>query len=435
MGNPLGQPFGSFDPKHPRPIAARVQDARRRVRLSPIGRHHQIGLWIAALFYLLALILVSLFPFQGWVWTPALPWEFLWQPLPRYRTDFDLWTNVLAYIPLGLLWSSLLVARSQSRGRTAPMATVLALFYACLVGIALSLLMESLQTYLPTRRAQWLDLLANSTGTVLGAGFWATGQAVVGWHRRRQKPFRGAICALPLPGGWVTGVLLLAIWAVAQASPQSLWLALGDAFPALGSLRPVAWLIDLPSDSPLGPTEQVLTEAILVGAGLLTLAIIARTTLLAIGHRWSTRLQQRWGLTLGLTIVCALLTRALWIWLLTPGAHTDPQKLSHALLSWLSPGVQTGVFLAGLCGAAAFVLRLTTLIRLAVVLTALGVLLANGLPSAGYEAALTASWALGQWFNLRGLAALSATAWPILVIIWLSLVLLALRRSQSPGHS
>lgn len=431
MGKPLGQPFGAFHPKHAMPIATAGRDARRLARLSPIGRHHQIGLWIAALFYLLALIMVSLFPFQGWVWAPGLPWEFLWQPLPRYRTDFDLWTNVLAYIPLGLVWSSLLVARSQSRGRTAPMATLLALFYACLVGIALSFLMESLQTYLPTRRAQWLDLLANSAGTILGAVFWATGQAVMGWQRRRQRPFRGAICALPLPGGWVTGILLLAIWAIAQASPQSLWLALGDAFPAVVSLRPGAWLVDTKGDTPLGPTEQLVTEAILVSAGLLTLAVIGRTTLLAIGHRWSTRLQQRWGLTLGLTIVCALLTRGLWIWLLTPGVHTDPEKLSSALLLWLSPGVQTGVFLASLCGAAAFVLRLTDLVRLALVLTVLGVLLANGLPSAGYEASLTASWALGQWFNLRGLAALSAAAWPILVILWLSLVLIALRRSGS----
>jgi hypothetical protein len=219
------------------------------------------------------------------------------------------------------------------------------------------------------------------------------------------------------------------IWVVGQASPQLLWLALGDAFSSIISVRPWAWLMGLPPEAPLSPTEQVLTEALLVSSGLVTLAIIVRATLLAFGHRWSNRLQQQWGLTLGLTIACALFTRGLWIWLLVPGAQADPERLQIMLTNWLSPGVQTGIFLAGLCGAAAFVLSLTAMIRVAIALTVMGVTLANGLPGTGYEASLASSWASGQWFNLRGLAALSAASWPILVIVWLALVLMTLRRS------
>jgi VanZ family protein len=399
-------------------------------RPRPISRHYEAGLWVAALFYLLALVLVSLFPFQGWTWSQALPWDFLWQPLPRYRTEFDLWTNILAYIPLGLLWASLLAVRRQSSlvGRRAlPLAPMV---QACLLGLLLSLVMEGLQTYLPSRRAQWLDLLANGVGTALGVVLWAAGHYLSRWHRARQRPFRGAICALPLPGSWLVGSLLLIVWVFAQASPQLLWLALGDALSSILPLRPWAWAMGLPQEVPLTWTEQLVLEAFLVSSGLITLAVIGRTTLLAIGHRWSNRLQQQWGLTLGLTIAVALLVRAVWIWLLAPGAQASPEKLQSALAVWLSPGVQTGIFLAGLGGAAAFVLSLQSMIRLVLVLTCLGVVLASGLPNSGYEASLASSWASGQWFNLRGLAALSAAVWPFLVLAWLSLALVSLRQSS-----
>lgn len=404
-------------------------------RPRPISRHHEVGLWAAALSYLLALVMVSLFPFQGWVWNQSLPWDFLWQPLPRYRTEFDLWSNILAYIPLGLLWSSLLAARqkwSLVARRALPLSPMV---QACLVGVVLSLVMEGLQTYLPSRRAQWLDLLANGVGTATGVALWAVGQFMRRWHRARQRPFRGAICALPLPGSWLMGSLLLIVWVCAQASPQLLWLALGDALSNILPLRPWALALGHPQESPLTWTEQLVLEAFLVSSGLITLAVIGRTTLLTIGHRWSNRLQQQWGLTLGLTIALALLVRAGWIWLLAPGAQASPEKLQAALAIWLSPGVQTGVFLAGLGGAAAFVLSLKSMIRLVLILTCVGVVLSSGLPNSGYEASLASSWASGQWFNLRGLAALSAAVWPFLVLAWLILALVCLRQSSFTHYS
>ena len=398
---------------------------------SPIGRHHRIGLWMAAVAYLLALAVVSLFPFRGWADNGLLPWDFLSQPFPRYRTGFDLWSNILAYIPLGLLWASLFAAARTPYLRPQGIGWTLSIMVrAWLVGLALSLLMESLQTYLPSRRAQWLDLLANGGGAFLGVVFWALGARIVRWHRSRQPQFRGAICALPVPGGWVMGAVLLTGWVMGQASPQVLWLALGDPFSSVFSLRPWAWLLDQPAVGPLGPAEELLTETVLVCAGLISLAVILRITLLALGQRWSNRLHRRWGVLLGMTIVAAVMVRALWIWLLAPGVQADPEQLRAALDEWLTPGVQTGIFLAGLLGAAAFAWPLIALIRLAVGLTLLALLLANGLPSSGYEPSLN-SWAAGQWFNLRGLAALCAAVWPLFVVLWLLLVDRALRRSAS----
>lgn len=422
MGKPLGQAIT--------PIARHMRRNSLEPRTPPMNRHHAAGLWIAAVFYLLALVMVSLFPFQGWAWNGVMPWAFLGQPLPRYRTEFDLYTNILAYIPLGLLWASLLAASKRQAHWGSDRFPIGPMLQAWLVGLFLSLLMEGLQTYLPSRRAQWLDLLANGIGAALGVALWAVGQSVGRWHRARKRPFRGAISALPLPGSWLVGSLLVIIWVTAQASPQQLWLALGDALSSVLPPRPWGWVFDLPQETGMVWAEQVLVEAALVSSGLISLAVIGRITLLGIGHRWSNRLQQQWGLTLGLTIVCALMARAVWIWLLAPGVQSSPEKLQAALAAWLSPGVQTGIFLTGLCGAAAFVLSLRSMVWLALSLTGLGVVLASGLPVSGYEAPLASSWASGQWFNLRGLAALSAAAWPFLAMAWLALILFAARRSS-----
>ncbi|MFZ9314610.1 MAG: VanZ family protein [Burkholderiaceae bacterium] len=421
----------SFGPRWNLPSLPRGRESRSAPPASPIGRHHRIGLWLAALAYLLALVVVSLFPFQGWTHNGLSPWAFLSQPFPRYRTGFDLWSNILAYIPLGLLWASLFAAAQTIEARPQALRGWLwIMLRAWMVGVVLSFLMESLQTYLPTRRAQWLDLLANAGGALLGVVFWALGARISRWHRSRQPQFRGAICALPVPGGWVMGAVLLSGWVMGQASPQSLWLALGDPFSSVFSLRPWAWLLDLPTVGPLGPAEGLLTETVLVCAGLITLTVILRITLLALGQRWSNRLHRRWGVLLGITIVLAVVVRALWIWLLAPGAQADPEQLRAALSEWLTPGAQTGIFLAGLLGAAAFAWRLVALIRLALGLTLMALLLANGLPSSGYEPSLS-SWASGQWFNLRGLAALCAAVWPLVVVLWLLLVDRALRQSTS----
>jgi VanZ family protein len=120
--------------------------------------------WLVGVGLLVALALISLYPYTGWVW-PASgnPFAFLFEPPPRYRTSFDLWTNLLAYLPVGAVWAN--IFRSRGIGR--------AVVWATLIGLAWSLSMEATQSFLPNRRAQWLDLLANGLGALLGATAWA----------------------------------------------------------------------------------------------------------------------------------------------------------------------------------------------------------------------------------------------------------------------
>jgi VanZ family protein len=379
------------------------------------------GLWLVALGYGLALVSLSLFPFSGWQDAPGSPWAFLFEDLPRYRTQFDIWSNLLAYIPMGLVWASLFgrLKQNEQQGSKGSMAGPV--LKAAVLCVVLSFLMECLQTYLPTRRAQWLDLLTNSLGGLAGALLWALGRRVQSIYQRQRRPFRGVICMTPLPGGWPVGLGLMGLWLLAQATGQSPWLAMSrNSLAALGLSTELLHL------SP-GSVATIAMEAGLTASHLVCLALLLRLTLSGLGSAWANRLQAQWSMVLGLTLFAAVLIRGLWIWQLSPGASADSVLLLIALHGWLSPGVQTGLFLAGLLGAAAFALEARGLAKLGVVLICLALGLSASLGSAEGSATLV-GWGARHWSNLQGLAYFCFEVWPLAFLMWM----LMIASQQSP---
>ncbi|MGA1349625.1 MAG: VanZ family protein [Burkholderiaceae bacterium] len=379
------------------------------------------GLWLVALGYGLALLSLSLFPFSGWQDAPGSPWAFLFEDLPRYRTQFDIWSNLLAYIPMGLVWASLFgrLKQNEQQGSKGSMAGPV--LKAAVLCVVLSFLMECLQTYLPTRRAQWLDLLTNSLGGLAGALLWALGRRVQSIYQRQRRPFRGVICMTPLPGGWPVGLGLMGLWLLAQATGQSPWLAMSrNSLAALGLSTELLHL------SP-GSVATIAMEAGLTASHLVCLALLLRLTLSGLGSAWANRLQAQWSMVLGLTLFAAVLIRGLWIWQLSPGASADSVLLLIALHGWLSPGVQTGLFLAGLLGAAAFALEARGLAKLGVVLICLALGLSASLGSAEGSATLV-GWGARHWSNLQGLAYFCFEVWPLAFLMWM----LMIASQQSP---
>src|SRR5262249_41678577 len=92
-----------------------------------------------------------------------MPWEGLDEGLPKSITSVfsgDVFTNITGFIPFGFFFC-LWFAR---RGRRRPVLT------AVILGSMLSLAIESLQWYLPTRDSDLTDFLTNTLGTVVGAG-------------------------------------------------------------------------------------------------------------------------------------------------------------------------------------------------------------------------------------------------------------------------
>jgi VanZ family protein len=372
--------------------------------------------WLVGLGLLLAIGLISLYPYAGWAW-PAQggPFSFLFAPMPRYRTSFDLWTNLLAYLPLGAVWAN--IFRQHGLLRAVLMAT--------LVGVAWSFTMESAQSLLPTRRPQWLDLVANGAGAALGALAWALLAQRVRSRARIQRVHIWGSGPISLTGA--LGLTLL--WLFAQAAPTPIWLAFGDVLPIEFGIRPFGALDALTGSSlPLAEGERVFTEASLVVCALLGLAIHLKLGLSGQPSWWLRQVADNWAWVITAALVIGVGSRTAWILLLQP-PPLGVETIWASLATWFSPGVQVGLLLVALLGAAVAFLAPLSLCGLGMVLSLLMVMLASGLPSSVAEPSIPIVLAQGQWVNLRGLAAWAATLWPIISMAWLGLWMLKSRRT------
>lgn len=164
-------------------------------------------LLIAVLLGYLALICYgSLYPFGEWRAPPTGWWSFLLAAPPRFVTRTDLATNLLVYLPVGLLVTALLAPRMRIRQ---------ALVWTLAAGAALSFAMESLQQTIPTRVASNLDILTNAAGSLLGGLVFRVAQSHrwPGWmlFRWREHWFTAGKLT-------DTGLALLALWIVSQLS-------------------------------------------------------------------------------------------------------------------------------------------------------------------------------------------------------------------------
>ena len=366
-----------------------------------VGRAASLA--IAALLYAVGLALITLSPLTDWHFVPEAPWRFLDQPWPKYWTGFDVLVNMLAYIPLGLLASRAILYRFRDSA-WGPLASFMMSGLTC---ILISILLEGLQTYLPSRRPSILDVVSNATGAMMGAFIAsAYAQSIARLQITETRPIE------------VGGLALLGLWLIAQAAPQPIWLALGDIGLTDELRRAATWLTGMSAASPsvareVFAAQRILAEALCVGSAITSCALLVHLTMLE-SSRWFVRYRPEYWPRTQLTIVLVTLAvRAVWIWLLSPGA----------LFGWLTAGVQAGVVLAllsayGLAGARLSHQRLAAVCGLAVTL-----MLANTLPENEFLTSGISDWSKGRWLNLQLLANLSAVVWPFLALGWLRLVL------------
>jgi VanZ family protein len=339
---------------------------------------------------LAALVLyASLFPFEGWRWPPGrtLP-DLLLLPWPPYRPPFDLWSNFLGYLPLGLL-----LALAWRRG-----------WAALLAAAALSYLLEVAQQFLPTRHPSLLDWVLNATGAAAGA---LLALPVRRWSWPRKWLQRSAQW---FDDGGAGAVLLLLAWPLALLFPAPVPLGLGQVGPRLlpllaEALEGVPWAADwhaallaeaLPPPPPGPAAETAVTLLGLLAPCLVAFAVVApvwRRVLLAAG-------------ALAITVGVLMLSTAL---------NFGPD---HAL-AWWTPrsalALVVGTVLALLL--APLPRRVAAGIGL-VVITA-GVLLVARLPADPYFALSLQSWEQGRFIRFHGLAQWIGWLWPYAAGLWL----------------
>ena len=346
--------------------------------------------WPLALALVCLIVYASLYPFSEWRNQGISPLHFLTAPLPKYWTGFDVGVNLLGYAPLGFL-----LALSALRSQRVSWAVSVAVLGAGL----LSLAMETLQSYLPSRVPSNVDLALNTLGAWLGACCaWALERSGLGdrWGRVRARWFapdaRGAL-------------VLLLLWPLALLFPASVPMGLGQVFERLESA-----LADALADTPFLewlPVREVELQPLVPIAELICVALGALIPCL-LGYCVMRTLWQR-AVFAGAAIAVGLAASAL-----SAALSYGPE---HAW-AWFDAPVQAGVGLAVMLA----VLLLAVPRRAAAALTLLALAIHLGLlnqaPADPYFAQTLQIWEQGRFIHFYGLVQWLGWLWPYAALIY-----------------
>ncbi len=330
--------------------------------------------------YLALIVYASLHPFSGWRAPGVSPLVFLEAAWPRYWTAFDLAINIIAYMPLGFF-----VAQSLGRHSGKPQAFLISL----LIGSVLSMVIESVQTCLPSRVPSSVDLLCNSIGSGLGAALslWC-GTRFFRWATRVQQQRLAPIQHIEY------GLILIGLWLLTQLSPETFLFGTGD----------LRYLFDIPAAVPYAAPSFFAMETGITVCHTIAIGLIMCTILAAKG---SVRRTLPWF------FVAAILIRTLAAAILV-----GPQNA----LAWLTPGASLGMLTGGMALALTLLLPVPLRITLAGVSLMAGTVLVNVAPFNPYSAAALAAWRQGHFLNFNGLTRLTASFWPFLALPYLILL-------------
>jgi VanZ family protein len=354
---------------------------------------HSVKLaWILAAAYLLVVVYASLQPFRDWRAPPAEILNFLFAPWARYVTLEDAVVNVLAYVPLGFFLSIGCGARLGPAGGAA--ASVLA-------AAVLSLLMESVQMFLPARIASNVDLVANSVGALIGAmaaPLFAPTRILGGkLHGLRHRLFVEGMTA-------DIGLVVIGLWLATQFHPNAQLFGTGG----------IRATFVLPAQFVHTPLLALTGEAIVVLFNLLGIGLLLAAC---------TRAGQRPLPAIAGVVGAALIIKACTAAVLVKAA---------APLSWLTPGVLLGLAAGWLLLLAAVRLPQRSRLVAAAACIALATVAINLAPVNPYISPPPRLLARGasHFLNFSGIARALSELWPLLAVGYL-IFALGERRSGS----
>ena len=345
--------------------------------------------------YLLLIIYASWFPFSGWRGSGLSPFIFLNTTMPQYWTGFDVVVNIIGYIPLGMLFA--LAVYPKVHG-------IWAILLASILSILVSGTVEAVQTYLPSRVPSNLDFFTNSAGGFVGAVIGAFGARTYldesRLYRLRQRLFAQHASL---------GLVLLALWPLAQIYPQPYLFGHGQVLPILSNW--LSKLLDTNIDliallrpgAAMSVEQYWLSETIITACGM-TGAVL---TLLCIARRGAPRA----------LLVAGLLTAAIVVKALASSLFFTPENA----FVWVTPGAQGG-FLIGLImvSGLAFAPHVAQR-RLAAVTLVLSLLVVNTIPVNPYFSATLSGWVQGKFLNFNGAAQFLSLMWPFFAFWFLLL--------------
>jgi VanZ family protein len=362
--------------------------------------------WPLSQAYTALVVYASLYPFTGWRDQGTAPWAYLRSPWPQYWTAFDLVANVAGYAPLGFLLALSWLRRGKTRaGRDERWAAV---GIATAASALLSLVMEALQSYLPSRVPSNLDFALNALGACVGAlvaaGLEAAG-AISRWSRFRVRWFtedaRGAL-------------VLLALWPFALLFPAAVPFGLGQVLERVEAGL-ADWLMDTPFLEWL-PVRDVELQPLVPGVELLCV-VLGLIVPCLVGYS-IVRTPGRRALFAASTLVVGVAATAL-----SAALSWGP---SHAW-SWLSLPVRAGMLGACVVAGALVLVPARACAALALLALVLHLALLNQAPASAYFAHTLQTWEQGRFIRFNGLAQWLGWTWPYAALVY---VLVRVSRSD-----
>ncbi len=340
------------------------------------GSRARLRIWLIIV-YTSFIVYASLTPFSGWRDQGLNFFVVLGQPLLLNYNTFDVILNLLAYIPLGLLLGLALRVRSGA---------LPSLLGACALGIMLSVSMEFLQMYLPTRTSSNLDMLTNSSGTLLGA---LLALSITRWTRAYNllTTWRDHLF---LHGTRMDfGLALLALWMFGQINPSLPML--GTVFISAVAHQPFAATVS----PPFGWWESVAVMLNLLMLGTLLLTIL-RNPATAIN-----------------ALVLALLAVAL-VKFITASVLLK----SSAMLLWVNSEAMLGILLGSVLLLTMRHLTRHQILRLGVLQTLVYIGITHFVLDSRTPASAMSiyQWHYGHLLNYNGLAQTITLAFPVLLL-------------------
>ncbi|MDR3157493.1 MAG: VanZ family protein [Zoogloeaceae bacterium] len=320
----------------------------------------------------------SLYPFSGWQYAGTGPFVFLAWAWPQYWTAFDLAANIVVYMPMGFF---LALSLRRLPGRASGVLCAI-----CASGV-LSLGMESLQTWLPSRFASNLDFACNVLGALLGSLI----AAWVGTRLRAWWKFWRSRLIAPLPHVDL-GLTLLGLWILTLLSPETLLFGVGDLRHTFGREPPA---LDYAAQ-----TYHVAETAVVT------------CNVLALGLFVAALLRGRWR---AYFLVPAFFAFAAVVCSLSAALLSAPAQF----LVWMTPGAREGLLYGMTLLAATLLLPPRLRPMLAAIALLAGVLLVNCIPMNPYTLATLARWREGHFLNFNGLTRWISIVWPFLALPYL----------------
>jgi VanZ family protein len=337
------------------------------------------------------IVYASLYPFADWRDQGISPLTYLTAPWPQYLVGFDVAVNLAGYAPLGFLLSLAFMRRGHAA------RSVMA---AVLVSAALSLCMETLQSYLPSRIPSNVDLALNISGSWLGAGLaWLLERfgALDAWRR-----FRGRWFAMDSRGV----LALMALWPVALLFPAPVPMGLGQVLERLETATAYA-LEGTPFIDWL-PLRDIELQPLVPGIELLCVALGALVPCL-LGYCVIRTARQRALFSLLVLVV------GIGVSALSAALSYGPE---HAW-AWLDAPVRVGLGLAAALALLTLPLRRRGAAAFALLVLSVQLALLNQAPASAYFAQTLQTWEQGRFIRFHGLAQWLGWLWPYVALLYL----------------